>query len=63
MCRQRNAGAFIQRVDTAEIDNWYGEHKLEGKSETQYADGGIHCYYSSNLISWKDEGIVLSVDY
>ena len=42
---------------------WYGEHKLEGKSEAQFADGGIHCYSSIDLTNWKDEGIVLSVDY
>jgi hypothetical protein len=42
---------------------WYGEHKLEGKSEAQFADGGIHCYSSSDLLNWKDEGVVLSVDY
>ncbi|NEW85031.1 MAG: family 43 glycosylhydrolase [Mariniphaga sp.] len=42
---------------------WYGEHKLEGKSEATFADGGIHCYSSTDLVNWKDEGIVLSVDY
>jgi hypothetical protein len=42
---------------------WYGEHKLEGKSEAEFADGGIHCYSSSDLLNWKDEGLVLSVDY
>lgn len=42
---------------------WYGEHKIEGKSEAQMADGGIHCYSSKDLINWKDEGIVLSVSY
>jgi hypothetical protein len=42
---------------------WYGEHKLDGKSEEQMADGGIHCYSSNDLINWKDEGIVLSVSY
>ncbi|WP_343329211.1 family 43 glycosylhydrolase [Polaribacter staleyi] len=42
---------------------WYGEHKLEGKSEAQFADGGIHCYSSTDLTNWKDEGLVLSVDY
>lgn len=42
---------------------WYGEHKLEGKSEAQFADGGIHCYSSKNLINWKNEGIVLSVSF
>lgn len=42
---------------------WYGEHKIEGKSENEFADGGIHCYSSRDLINWKDEGVVLSVDY
>ena len=42
---------------------WYGEHKIEGKSEASFADGGIHCYSSKDLINWKDRGIVLSVDY
>lgn len=42
---------------------WYGEHKLAGKSEAQFADGGIHCYSSSDLLNWKDEGVVLSVEY
>ncbi|UMB62099.1 family 43 glycosylhydrolase [Lutibacter sp. A80] len=42
---------------------WYGEHKLEGKSEAEFADGGIHCYSSTDLTNWKDEGLVLSVDY
>jgi ribosomal protein L24E len=42
---------------------WYGEHKIEGKSEATFADGGIHCYSSKDLINWKDRGIVLSVDY
>ncbi|TAD86007.1 MAG: glycosyl hydrolase family protein [Bacteroidetes bacterium] len=42
---------------------WYGEHKIAGKSEEQFADGGIHCYSSADLMNWKDEGVVLSVDY
>lgn len=42
---------------------WYGEHKLKDKSEAQFADGGIHCYSSTDLTNWKDEGLVLSVDY
>lgn len=42
---------------------WYGEHKLPNKSEAQYADGGIHCYSSKDLLNWNDEGIVLSVNY
>jgi len=42
---------------------WYGEHKLAEKSEKQFADGGIHCYSSKDLMNWKDEGMVLSVSY
>jgi len=42
---------------------WYGEHKIPGKSEDQKADGGIHAYSSSDLVNWKDEGVVFSVDY
>jgi hypothetical protein len=42
---------------------WYGEHKIEGKSEEQFADGGIHCYSSNDLMNWTDAGIVLGVDY
>jgi hypothetical protein len=42
---------------------WYGEHKLPGKSEAEFADGGIHCYSSTDLINWTDVGLVLSVDY
>ncbi len=42
---------------------WYGEHKIAGKSESQFADGGIHCYSSKDLKNWTDVGIVLGVDY
>jgi hypothetical protein len=42
---------------------WYGEHKLEGKSEAKFADGGIHCYASKDLMHWKDKGVVLGVDF
>jgi hypothetical protein len=42
---------------------WYGEHKIKSKSEANFADGGIHCYTSKDLINWTDAGIVLSVDY
>jgi hypothetical protein len=42
---------------------WYGEHKLAGKSETDLADGGIHCYTSTDLFNWTDAGVVLGVDY
>ncbi|MGN6552123.1 MAG: family 43 glycosylhydrolase [Verrucomicrobiota bacterium] len=42
---------------------WYGEHKLPGKSEKDAADGGVHCYSSTNLLTWRDQGLVLSVQY
>lgn len=38
---------------------WYGEHKLPGRSEKEGAGGGVHCYSSTNLSDWQDEGIVL----
>lgn len=40
---------------------WYGEHKLQGKAEKDGADGGVHCYASTNLCDWRDAGVVLSV--
>ncbi len=42
---------------------WYGEHKIPGRSEDDKAGGGVHCYSSTDLYNWKDEGVVLSVDY
>ncbi|WP_416340531.1 family 43 glycosylhydrolase [Proteiniphilum sp.] len=42
---------------------WYGEHKLPGRSEAEFADGGVHCYSSKDLYNWEDRGLVLSVDY
>jgi beta-xylosidase len=42
---------------------WYGEHKLPGKSEAQSAGGGVNCYSSSDLIAWKNEGLVLTVNH
>jgi hypothetical protein len=41
---------------------WFGEHNLPGRSEAQLADGGVHCYSSSDLYNWKNEGLVLAVD-
>ena len=50
---------------------WFGEYKIEGKQEinqvkfdvSQSADGGVSCYSSKDLMNWKNEGLVLSVDY
>lgn len=39
---------------------WFGEHKGEGATGNQ-AMVGVHCYSSSDLYNWKDEGIALSV--
>lgn len=40
---------------------WYGTEKVEGLSEAQHADGGVHCYTSIDLINWQDQGMVLSL--
>ncbi len=39
---------------------WYGEHKVAGDAGN-YAEVGVHCYSSTNLKDWKDEGIALAV--
>jgi len=39
---------------------WYGEHKTEGE-DGNLANVGVHCYSSSDLSNWKDEGVALSV--
>jgi len=41
---------------------WYGEHKIEGLSEEQHADGGVHCYASTDLIHWHDQGMMIRLD-
>ncbi|WP_343329212.1 family 43 glycosylhydrolase [Polaribacter staleyi] len=40
---------------------WYGEHKEKGLSEKEHADAGVHCYASTNLVDWHDQGMVLSL--
>ena len=42
---------------------WYGTHKIEGLSEKTFADGGIHCYASNDLLNWTDKGLVLPLVY
>lgn len=39
---------------------WFGEHKTEGEGGN-VARVGVHCYSSTDLYNWKDEGIALSV--
>ena len=41
---------------------WYGTHKIEGLSEAQHADGGVHAYASRDLLNWQDLGLVLPID-
>lgn len=39
---------------------WFGEHKIAGEAGNS-AQVGVHCYSSTDLYNWKDEGIALSV--
>jgi len=39
---------------------WFGEHKIEGTAGNA-AHVGVHCYSSTDLYNWKDEGIALAV--
>jgi hypothetical protein len=39
---------------------WFGEHKTGGPGGNQ-ANVGVHCYSSTDLYNWKDEGIALAV--
>jgi hypothetical protein len=39
---------------------WFGEHKTRGRRGNK-ANVGVHCYSSSDLYNWKDEGIALKV--
>ena len=39
---------------------WYGEHKIEG-SAGNVAHVGVHCYSSTELCNWQDEGVALEV--
>ncbi len=39
---------------------WFGEHKTEGK-EGNLANVGVHCYSSTDLYNWTDEGVALEV--
>lgn len=39
---------------------WFGEHKIAGRRGNS-AQVGVHCYSSSDLYNWTDEGIALPV--
>jgi beta-xylosidase len=60
-----NKGAHINAHGGGFIFNegkyyWFGEHKVEGKTGNR-AMVGVHCYSSTDLYNWNDEGIALSV--
>lgn len=39
---------------------WFGEHKVAGPRGNS-AQVGVHCYSSTDLLNWHDEGIALTV--
>jgi hypothetical protein len=39
---------------------WFGEHKIDGEAGN-LAMVGVHCYSSTDLYHWKDEGVALPV--
>ncbi len=39
---------------------WFGEHKIEGEAGNK-AHVGVHCYSSTDLYNWHDEGVALAV--
>ena len=39
---------------------WFGEHKIAGTAGNA-AHVGVHCYSSTDVYNWKDEGIALAV--
>lgn len=47
-------------LDHENVYYWFGEHKVEGR-RGNFAQVGVHCYSSTDLYNWKDEGIALSV--
>ena len=52
-----HGGGILKKGETY---YWYGEHKIEG-TQGNVAHEGVHCYSSTDLVNWKDEGIVLKV--
>jgi beta-xylosidase len=39
---------------------WFGQHMIAGKAGNS-AHVGVHCYSSTDLYNWKDEGVALKV--
>jgi len=40
---------------------WYGSQKIPGLTESQKNEAGVSCYSSSDLMNWKNHGLVFSV--
>ena len=40
---------------------WYGAHKIPGKTEEEKNEAGVRCYVSTDLLNWKNAGMVLDV--
>jgi Glycosyl hydrolases family 43 len=40
---------------------WYGSQKILGKSESEKNEAGVSCYTSTDLLNWKNNGLVFSV--
>lgn len=38
---------------------WYGAHKIPGKTEDEKNEAGVRCYVSTDLMNWKNAGLVL----
>ena len=57
-----HGGGFLTVKSGANVQKayWFGEHKIESDAGN-VAQVGVHCYSSSDLYNWKDEGIALAV--
>lgn len=40
---------------------WYGAHKIPGRTEDEKNEAGVRCYVSSDLLNWRNAGLVLDV--
>lgn len=40
---------------------WYGSQKIPGLTESQKNEAGVSCYTSTDLLNWKNHGLVFSV--
>lgn len=52
-----HGGGMLQ---VGKITYWFGEHKIAGDAGN-IAQVGVHCYSSTDLYDWVDEGVVLEV--